>query len=174
MVPGADPLTTLARVTCPPRADTADWTRRCAEGFRGDPSYLTRMVGAFGNQPVVLVVDQFEEVFTLCDDDQARQMFIANLLTLIHAAGARHTVILTMRSDFEEKVQLTPALHQLFEQCQVRVTPLTAAELRDAIERPAALVGLKFEEGVVDVLIRDILGEPAALPLLQFTLLKLW
>ncbi len=54
------------------------------------------------------------------------------------------------------------------------MTPLNAAELREAIERPAELVGLKFEEGVVDALINALLGEPAALPLLQFTLLKLW
>ena len=56
----------------------------------------------------------------------------------------------------------------------VRVTPLSAAELRDAIEKPAQKVGLKFEAGLVDQLLHDVLGEPAALPLLQFTLLKLW
>jgi hypothetical protein len=54
------------------------------------------------------------------------------------------------------------------------VLPLTAPELRDTIEKPAALVGLKFEAGIVDRLIAEMLGEPAALPLLQFTLLKLW
>jgi hypothetical protein len=54
------------------------------------------------------------------------------------------------------------------------LTPLDAGELREAIEKPAELVGLKFEEGLIDKLINDVLGEPAALPLLQFTLLKLW
>jgi Novel STAND NTPase 1/WD domain, G-beta repeat len=57
---------------------------------------------------------------------------------------------------------------------RVQVTPLSAAELREAIEAPAAQAGLKFEQGVVDLLLQDILGEPAGLPLLQFTLLKLW
>jgi WD40 repeat protein len=56
----------------------------------------------------------------------------------------------------------------------VRVTALDASELREAIEKPAELVGLKFEEGLVEALLQDVLDEPAALPLLQFTLLKLW
>lgn len=56
----------------------------------------------------------------------------------------------------------------------MRVTPLNAGEIREAIEGPAKLVGLKFEEGIVEALINDVLGEAAALPLLQFTLLKLW
>ena len=67
-----------------------------------------------------------------------------------------------------------PSLQPLFEAAQLRVTPLSAAELREAIERPAAQVGLKFDQEVVDDLVREILGEPAGLPLLQFTLLKLW
>ncbi len=86
---------------------------------------------------MVLIVDQFEEIFTLCDDEQARRMFIANLLALTLVKGVRHIVILTMRSDFESKVALLPELHPLFERVQVRVMPLTAAELRDAIEKPA-------------------------------------
>jgi hypothetical protein len=60
------------------------------------------------------------------------------------------------------------------EKSRINITPLDAGELRDAIEKPAELIGLKFEDGLVDALIKDALGEPAALPLLQFTLLKLW
>ncbi|MCB0125192.1 MAG: hypothetical protein KDE58_23220, partial [Caldilineaceae bacterium] len=81
---------------------------------------------------------------------------------------------LTMRTDFESFVARLPNFQQHFEEAIIRVTPLNAAELRAVIERPAAMVGLKFEDGVVDALVQDVLGEPAALPLLQFTLLKLW
>ena len=56
----------------------------------------------------------------------------------------------------------------------VHITPLSGAELREAIEKPAARVGLKFEDGIVDELVTEVLGQPAGLPLLQFTLLKLW
>jgi hypothetical protein len=79
-----------------------------------------------------------------------------------------------MRTDFETFILRLPGFQPFFEQAVVRVTPLNPAELREAIERPAEAVGLKFEEGVVEALLQDILGEPAALPLLQFTLLKLW
>ena len=79
-----------------------------------------------------------------------------------------------MRTDFVDNVARLPALQERFEQAAVRVTPLSAGELREAITSPAAAVGLKFEAGVVDALVHDILGEPAGLPLLQFTLLKLW
>jgi hypothetical protein len=123
---------------------------------------------------VVLVVDQFEELFTLCDDDQARQAFVAALRDFIETPNAAHRLILTMRSDFETFVARAPDLKARFDQSRVQVTPLSAAELREAIEQPAEAVGLKFQAGVVDALLQDILGEPAGLPLLQFTLLKLW
>ena len=123
---------------------------------------------------MVGVVDQFEEAFTLCNDQQVRQAFIDNLVNLMQAPGARHTVILTMRTDFEPFVTRLPEFYALFEQALVRVTPLSASELREAIEKPASKIGLKFEAGLVDQLLQDLLGEPAGLPLLQFTLLKLW
>lgn len=138
------------------------------------PASLARLDLASGDAPVVISVDQFEEVFTLCEDAAAREAFIGALLGLLSAPGAQNCVILTMRSDFETFIARVPSLQPLFEQGRVQVTPLSAGELRDAIEQPAARVGLKFEAGVVDALLQEILGEPAALPLLQFTLLKLW
>ncbi len=120
------------------------------------------------------MVDQFEEVFTLCDDATNRQAFIADMLALASAPEPPHHVILTMRSDFENLVARLPELQPVFERGRVQVTPLSAAELREVIEAPAAQIGLKFEQGVVELLLQDILGEPAGLPLLQFTLLKLW
>jgi hypothetical protein len=116
-------------------------------------------------------VNRFEEAFTLCDDDGLRQTFVDNLVNLTNAG---HVVILTMRTDFEAQVARLPDFQKLFEPAVVRVGPLNAGELRQAVEAPAAMIGLKFEEGVVDDLLNDLLGEPAALPLLQFALLKLW
>ena len=81
---------------------------------------------------------------------------------------------MTMRSDFETYALMYPEFESLFRRARMTMVPLNAAELREAILKPAESVGLKFEEGVVEALIQDILGEPAALPLLQFTLLRLW
>lgn len=174
MVPGVNPLENLARLTQPRDVNATEWLQQQVESLQKDPNHLTKLSNDFGDRPSVLVVDQFEEVFSLCRDDSLRQAFIDNLIGLIQSPSVRHTVILTMRTDFESQVARVPVFKDLFEQAQVRMTALDASELREAIEKPAELVGLKFEEGLVEALLQDVLGEPAALPLLQFTLLKLW
>jgi WD40 repeat protein len=172
MVPGSQPLVNLARLILPD-AD-AGRAEEEAKSYRDNDAYLAQVVKERFKNDVVLVIDQFEEIFTLCTDEAARQCFVENLIALCQAPNARHRVIITMRSDFEMSIARLPKLQEMFEKNIVRITPLTAAELREAIEAPAARIGLKFEEGVVDALLSDTLGEPAALPLLQFTLLKLW
>ncbi len=178
MVPGSDPLANLARLLWTiggdAETDQDTWIKDQIDQLRRDPGHLARLANESGETPVIGVIDQFEEVFTLCTDSDARLAFVANLLNLVQAPGSRHTVVLTVRTDFESFVVLLPNFQSAFDQAVIRMTPLNAAELREAIEQPAALVGLKFESGLVDALLHDILGEPAALPLLQFTLLKLW
>lgn len=180
LVPGSEPLTNLAAVIQPTQADPAlaltDAAKVvfAADGLRRETTYLANILNATSPQPALLIIDQFEEIFTLCTDEAARSALINNLLTLVETPAPQHRVILTMRTDFESFVARVPQLLPHFEAGLVRVTPLNAAELRAVIEKPAELVGLKFESGVVDALVQDVLGEPTALPLLQFTLLKLW
>lgn len=187
MVPGSNPLINLERAILPrsgegkqpseekqPEVALSAKFAFAADGFRRETDYLVNLINETGDTPFVLVIDQFEEIFTLCTDEALRHAFIDNLLSLLQAEGNRHTILLTMRTDFESFVARLPAFQPYFEEAIVRVTPLNAGELRAVIEQPAALVGLKFEDGVVDALVQDVLGEPAALPLLQFTLLKLW
>jgi WD40 repeat protein/energy-coupling factor transporter ATP-binding protein EcfA2 len=173
-MPGSKPLENLAHALHPSNKNEKSSEREVASSLAKDQGLLLSLVSKNFSTPVVVVVDQFEEVFTLCTDDEIRQAFVGNLVNLAQAPGAGHFVILTMRTDFESKVSLLPSFQPLFEQNLVRVMPLNASELRAAVEEPAKRVGLKFEEGVVDALLTDILGEPAALPLLQFTLLRLW
>jgi WD40 repeat protein/energy-coupling factor transporter ATP-binding protein EcfA2 len=179
MMPGSNPLTNLARLFCPEeveeRASIEKQIEQQARQLLQNSNHLTQLLSHADGQPSVLVIDQFEEVFTLCQDRDIRQAFINNLVALVQAPeSSRCCVILTMRSDFENQVAKLPNFQPIFEAAQVRVLPLDASELREAIEKPAERVGLKFEDGLVDQLINDVLGEPAALPLLQFTLLKLW
>lgn len=173
LVPGSNPLENLARVMIKPSLGTSE-SESDASGFRRDPAYLAHIVSERFQSNVLLVVDQFEEIFTLCTDEVDRTRFVDNLLYLCQQPGASHRVIITMRSDFENNIVRLSSLQAAFDEAAVRVTPLNASELREAIEAPAARIGLKFEEGVVNALLNDTLGEPAALPLLQFTLLKLW
>jgi WD40 repeat protein/tetratricopeptide (TPR) repeat protein len=174
MVPGSNPVAKLARLFRPPGADPADWDLHQVERFLEDSNHLRHLVEASGDGPVVLIIDQFEELFTLCRDEALRQAFVGNLLALLEAPGGEHRVIVTVRSDFEPYVARLQAFHTHYEKAVLHVPPLSAAELRQAIEGPAREVGLRFEEGLVEALLHDLLGEPAALPLLQFTLLRLW
>lgn len=147
IVPGSDPVANLAAVF--------------------DPAKLA-------DRTTVIVVDQFEELFTLTATDRERNQFASYLLQRLEDAAPRLILLVTMRSDYETHLAKVPRLQELFEKGDLRATPLTAAELREAVEKPAERIGLKFEAGVVDTLVADVLGEPAALPLLQFTLLRLW
>jgi WD40 repeat protein/serine/threonine protein kinase len=124
-------------------------------------------------QRLVLVVDQFEEIFTLCQDDHVRQLFIENLL---YAAvrEERVMVILTMRADFYHHCAAYRDLAGHLSAQQLLVGPMSEAELRRAIERPAYQVGLKFEPGLVETILEAVRDEPGATPLLQHALLELW
>ncbi len=173
MVPGSNPLASLAATIRPPDTGDGDWVEEEAKALAESPRRLGERLAELWDGPVVLVIDQFEEIFTLASET-VQKPFIDSLVELCRDAEHGHVVIVTMRSDFETHVVKFPELHKLFEANEVRVTPMSAAELREAIEVPAREVGLVFAPGLVDELVREILGEPAGLPLLQFTLLKLW
>src|SRR5262245_2149171 len=172
LIPGADPLVSLARRVKPAHEPAIAWQAQHVALFEQDPAHLRRLLEAQTSAPAVLVVDQFEELFTLANDQEAVRAFCANLLRL--AEGGQHTVILTLRSEFEPHVARLGDFYAAFQQGRFQVTPLSASQLREAIEEPAKMVGLKFEAGLVEALVNEILGEPAGLPLLQFTLLELW
>ncbi|MEI7768992.1 MAG: hypothetical protein WCI67_03335, partial [Chloroflexales bacterium] len=153
--------------------DSAGWRILPPMVPGSDPlAALERTLGS-GAGLRLLIIDQVEEAFTLCTGEARRAEFLARLVALATGEGGGR-VVLTMRSDFEPFIARAEALQPLYEAGKVALPPLTAGELREAIERPAEQAGLKFEAGVIDALLGDILGEPAALPLLQYSLRKLW
>ena len=162
--PGADPLASLALAVGAPFADDSG-------PLNADD--LIRFIDGAGEEPAVLIVDRFEELFTLCPSPERREAFADVLLGLVTSVK-KHIVLATLRSEFEAQIAALPQLHAAFGAAQFRLPPLSASELHDAIVEPAQIVGLKFEPGLVERLVKEILGEPAGLPLLQFTLLKLW
>jgi WD40 repeat protein/energy-coupling factor transporter ATP-binding protein EcfA2 len=174
IVPGADPLASLMRALKPEDVPMADWMVDITSQYEQNASHLVNLIDQTSDEPAVLFIDQFEELFTICQDEQKRRAFIITLLNLVQAPKTRHTVIITMRTDLESSLVQIPALQAEYEKAQVRVTAMKANELREVIEKPAELVGLKFEENLVEELVGEVLGKPAALPLLQFTLLTLW
>jgi WD40 repeat protein len=138
---------------------------------RSDPlAQLEASLLKVENQPYVLVVDQFEELFTLCLHEKWRQNFIHQLLKL----AAKQRVIITMRADFWGECAPYPELRDLMEQQQKLIAPMTQEELHSAIEIQVAKVGLRFEVDLLNKILDDVEGEPGAMPLLQHALLELW
>src|SRR5581483_9144367 len=137
IVPGANPIANLiAAVQSQAPAGTDPLT---------DPAKIVATVDDSGDTAGVFVVDQFEELFTLCETDEKREEFVNALLGLTKSQVQPHLVIVTIRSDFETQLPTVTGLQEAFENATYRVPPFTAADLREAIERPADLVGLKFE-----------------------------
>ncbi|GAB3878243.1 hypothetical protein GCM10029964_028640 [Kibdelosporangium lantanae] len=118
----------------------------------------------------VLVVDQFEELFTLCASEVARAFFVKSLADL--AASGQALVVLAVRADFYDRCLNYPRLLNALRSNQITVGPMTGPQLRSAITEPAGLAGLTLEPGLVELLLADV--EPAALPLLSHALLATW
>ncbi|MDT9338668.1 WD40 repeat domain-containing protein, partial [Trichodesmium erythraeum 21-75] len=127
-----------------------------------------QLLGVEG-ESLVVVVDQFEEVFTLCEKTN-RENFIAELLKL----AEDHKVIVTMRADFWGECAENEELKQVMLKNQELISPMNAEELRKAIEEQAEKVGLRFESGVVNLIEKDVESAPGEMPLLQYALEQLW
>ncbi|MGN5376879.1 caspase, EACC1-associated type [Streptomyces lasalocidi] len=148
MKPGADPLRALAR-----RAEALS-----------------------GSDAAVLLVDQFEELFTAGAPEEERERFVSALAAL---ARGPVTVVIAVRADFYEACTRYPALVRALEERQVVVGSLGPGALRAVIEQPARVAGLRLEQGLADTLLREArvrrLGvQSAVLPLLSHALLATW
>ncbi len=122
----------------------------------------------------VLVVDQFEEIFTMCESEAERVTFIELLLNAAQVRHNRSFIIITMRSDFYSKVAAYNPLAEAITHQQMLVSPMTEKELREAILLPAEAVGLELEKGLIEDLLNDTINAPGVLPLLQYALLELF
>jgi WD40 repeat protein/class 3 adenylate cyclase len=121
---------------------------------------------------LVVVVDQFEEVFTTTDDAGERDAFIARLVTLSGQPDV--VVVITIRADFTGDCAPYPELADLLAANLVLVGPMTADQLRRVIEAPARRVGIRVESSLVDALVAEVANEPGGLPLLSTALVQLW
>jgi WD40 repeat protein/DNA-binding SARP family transcriptional activator len=121
-------------------------------------------------RPPVLVVDQCEEVFTLCQDGAERQAFVATLAA--HAAVA--PLIVALRADRIADLSTHPGFARIVEHGLYLLAGMTQADLSAAIEQPARLASLIVEPGLVDLLINEVADQPGALPLMSHALAETW
>jgi WD40 repeat protein len=135
-----------------------------------------------GDPGLLIVVDQFEEIFTACRDEAEQVRFISAICALTGPA----VVVLALRADFYDRALRHPDLARALQEHQVVVVPMTRQEVRRAIVEPAHLARLDVDEGLVELLLRDLsphapdggppgaAHEAGALPLLSHALLTTW
>jgi formylglycine-generating enzyme required for sulfatase activity len=138
--------------------------------------YVRKMLSSSGESNLFLVVDQFEEAFTLCKDPTERKAFIENLLSLADEDAERNTarVVITLRADFYHHCFEYEGLRLALQKHQANIGAMTSDELREAITAPAEKNGWDFQPGLVDLILQDVGTEPGALPLLSHALLETW
>ena len=118
-----------------------------------------------------LVVDQAEEAVTFCAEVSERERFFAALVEHVGAGGA---LVVSLRADHLGDLAPYPSFARVLEEGMYLLGPMSEPELRSAIEGPAGRAGLRLEPGLVDLLVREVEGEPAALPLLSHVLRETW
>jgi class 3 adenylate cyclase/tRNA A-37 threonylcarbamoyl transferase component Bud32/energy-coupling factor transporter ATP-binding protein EcfA2 len=116
----------------------------------------------------LLVVDQLEEAFTLCDDESRRARFFDEVL---HRRGK---TVVSLRADFFGHCAAYEELAAQVSANNVLLGPMTQNEMQRAIEEPAKTKGLRLEPGLVELVLRDAAGEPGSLPLLSHALMETW
>lgn len=136
--------------------------------------YVRKLLAVSHEANVLLVVDQFEETFTLCKDLSERKAFIENLLSFAEEENSSARVVITLRADFYHHCFEYEGLRLTLEKHQANIGAMTADERREAIVKPAEKNGWDFQSGLVDLILQDVGEEPGALPLLSHALLETW
>ena len=181
MRPGEHPMAELAHVGGRPgvpadgRASNATGHGNAGDGHvAGRSGGESALRAVAGDERLLLVVDQFEEVFTTCRDDGERAAFVATLTGAAQAADGYATVVVAVRADYYGHCAAEPGLAGLLAANHVLVGPMDADELRRAIELPARRAQLRLEPGLTDAMIAEVAQEPGGLPLLSCALLESW
>ncbi len=172
MTPGADPFAAWTEAIRQIAVEAPDdMTRR----LRADPGASRSAHRGLANTRgrSLVVIDQFEELYTLADiEDQER--FVEMLLAVAADTSIPVHTVAVLRADFFHRPLASAGLTEAIEQSTIAVHPLTPDELERAIVEPTAAVGASFELGLVARLLADVADQPGALPLLQHVLAELF
>ncbi|MBD2777456.1 eIF2A-related protein [Iningainema tapete] len=122
---------------------------------------------------LIIIADQFEELYTLCHDVEERKLFLNNLLNAVQTVPG-FTLVLTLRADFYGDALSYRPFADALQDAQLNLGAMDAQELQSAIEKPAATLNVQLESGLTQRLIDAVLDSPSHLPLLEFTLTQLW
>jgi tetratricopeptide (TPR) repeat protein len=176
MTPTSRPLERLATTltTDDPSLTAADEMR---EAFVENPRALllaaNKLAARSNKGNILLVVDQFEELFTLCHDEDERKQFVESLLAAVADEGAL-TILIGLRADFYDRCADYEGLRDLVSRQQEFIGPMRQEDLVRVIAEPAKRGGWQFVDGLVEQILEDVGREPGRLPLLSHALLETW
>ncbi|MBD2680927.1 MULTISPECIES: CHAT domain-containing protein [Nostoc] len=136
-------------------------------------NFLESIIAASPKSHIVVIADQFEELYTLCQDTEERKIFLDHLLNAVQSVPG-FTLVLTLRADFFGEALSYRPLSNALQDAQVNLGPMNAVELESAIAQPAQILNVQLEPGLTQRLIDVVLDSPSHLPLLEFTLTQLW
>jgi transcriptional regulator with XRE-family HTH domain len=177
LTPTAHPLESLAS-SLTREHNSVSLTATLMDDLRDDMRSLQlfakRHLQPTNNIRVLLVIDQFEELFALYRSETERLAFISNLLTAASETAGPVIVIITLRADFYAHCANYPDLREALAQQQEYIGAMNRDELCRAIEEPARRGRWELEPGLVELLLHDVGQEPGALPLLSHALLETW
>ncbi len=175
MLPGSDPFIELEAALLHSTIDPPD---SLAEPLRADDgSGLLRAalrVLPADSTRLVLVIDQFEELFTLVQSDAVRRRFLDQLVAAIDDPYGRVLVVVTLRADFYRRPLEHAEFATRMSEGVVNVVPFTPDELEAAALEPATRCGSTLEPALLAALVADVIGQPGALPVFQYTLTELF
>lgn len=174
MVPGAHPMEDLAAALLSVSFDVS--TQLLQDLHASDRALLDTVhrILPSDEAELVLVIDQFEELFTLVEDEVERGRFLNSLRFASTDPDSRLRIIITLRADYYDRPLLYAGFGELMRAHTEVVLPLSTPELRDTIAGPALRAGLLLEEGLIAAIIADVSAQPGGLPLLQYALTELF
>jgi WD40 repeat protein/DNA-binding SARP family transcriptional activator len=171
--PGAHPLDEIAAALAPLAADPHLPLRDLLEHDDGLVRAAHALLPADGGD-LLIVIDQFEELFTLTVDDAVRAWLLTALTVAATDPRSRVRVVLTMRADYYDRPLSYRDFGELLAAHTEALTPLGAQELIEAITSPAAAVGVRTDPPLLAEIVAEVVDQPAALPLLQYALTELF
>ncbi len=181
--PGSDPFHALALALVPLYTTNLNETERLAQARQlanylrdGDiplADVVAQIQQNYPSERVLVIADQFEELYTLCPDETIRRNFLDKLTTFpFERVGM--VLVLTMRADFLGNALSYRPFADVLQNTDLKLGPMNREELTEVIEKPAQKLGVTLEAGLVERILDDVESEPGNLPLLEFALTELW
>ncbi|MGB7338119.1 MAG: protein kinase [Phototrophicaceae bacterium] len=173
MFPGLSPFTELRSALMRVAVNPVQSLINQIENEKGLSDVINQILPDDGSE-LVLVIDQFEELFTQVEDEAIRTRFLDNLVDSVQADNSRLRVIVTMRADFYDKPLQYREFGELLRKRIETVLPMSSNELFETITHPAERVGAGFQPGLVEAISQDVGQQAGMLPLLQYTMTELF